>query len=140
MKKFIEYNQHQGLALPPYLDELIEERHLVRVVNDLVDQINLEILSKGFQSINPKNGGAPPYHPSMMMKVLIYSYATGIRSCRQIASQLKSNIHYMWLSGMQYPDFRYFGRNICKICYVIRKEEVGRLQDSICRWHQTISR
>lgn len=110
MKKFIEYNQHQGLALPPYLDELIEERHLVRVVNDLVDKINLGLLSKGFQSINPKNGGAPPYHPSMMMKVLIYSYATGIRSCRQIASQLKSNIHYMWLSGMQYPDFRTINR------------------------------
>lgn len=110
MKKFIEYNQHQGLALPPYLEELIEERHLVRVVNDLVDQIDLELLAKGFQCSNFQNGGSPPYHPSMMMKVLIYSYATGIRSCRQIASQLKSSIHYMWLSGMQYPDFRTINR------------------------------
>ena len=110
MKKFIEYNQHQGLALPPYLEELIEKRHLVRVVNDLVDQIDLELLSKGFQSSNSNNGGAPPYHPSMMMKVLIYSYATGIRSCRQIASHLKTNIHCMWLSGMQYPDFRTINR------------------------------
>lgn len=110
MKKYKEYNQHQGLALPPYLEELIDERHLVRVVSDLVDQLDVSLLSKGFQSKKSNNGGAPPYHPAMMMKVLIYSYATGIRSCRQIASQLKSNIHYMWLSGMQYPDFRTINR------------------------------
>lgn len=110
MIKFRAYSQDQGLALPPYLDELIEKHHLVRVVNQVVDELDMKLLSKPFKGSTHQLGGAPPYHPGMMLKVIIYSYSCGIRSCRKISKQLRENIHYMWLSGMQQPDFRTINR------------------------------
>jgi len=110
MMKFRAYSQDQGLALPPYLDELIDDRHLVRVVNQVVDELDMKLLSKPFKASTHQRGGPPPYHPGMMLKVIIYSYSCGIRSCRKIAKQLRENIPYMWLSGMQYPDFRTINR------------------------------
>ena len=110
MIKFKKYDQNQGLALPPYLDELIDEHHLVRVISRLVDNIGLELLSKNFKSNRHNQGGTQPYHPGMMLKVLIYSYAVGTFTSRKIARQLRENINFMWLSGMQQPDFRTINR------------------------------
>lgn len=110
MIKFKKYDQNEGLALPPYLDELIDPSHLVRVISRLVDNMSLEMLSSRFRSNKNNQGGNQPYHPKMMLKVLIYSYSQGIYTCRQIAQQLRENVHYMWLSGMQHPDFRTINR------------------------------
>ena len=110
MIKFKKYDQNEGLALPPYLDELIDKHHLVRVISHLVDDLPLDLLISGFTSNKDNQGGNQPYHPKMMLKVLIYSYSQGIYTCRQISRQLRENVHYMWLSGMQRPDFRTINR------------------------------
>ncbi len=60
MIKFRAYSQDQGLALPPYLDELIEDRHLVRVVNQVVSELDIQLLSKPFKGSKHQLGGAPP--------------------------------------------------------------------------------
>jgi transposase len=51
-------------------------------------------------------GGATSYHPRMMLKVLFYAYMNNIYSCRKIEKAMQVNIHYMWLSENQYPDFQ----------------------------------
>lgn len=96
---FKEYNQ-EGLNLPP-LDNLIPKVHMVRIVNDLVDKFELPSLENYY-----KGGGTSSYNPKMMLKVLIYGYCTGLYSSRKIEQALTENIMFMWLSGMQYPDFR----------------------------------
>jgi transposase len=98
---FKDYQQHQILLLPPSLEELISPKHLVRTVNEFIDRIDLKILEGGY-----KGGGASNYHPRMMLKVLIYAYCTKLYSCRKIDQALAQNIHFMWLSGRQRPDFR----------------------------------
>lgn len=110
MIKFKRYDQNEGLALPPYLDELIDKHHLVRVISRLVDNIDIELLSNNFNSNRYNQGGNQPYHPGMMLKILIYSYAVGTFTSRKIAKQLRENINFMWLSGMQQPDFRTINR------------------------------
>ena len=110
MIKFRRYDQNEGLALPPYLEELIEPNHLVRVISKLVDDLPLEMLIREFRSNRNNQGGNKPYHPKMMLKVLIYSYSQGIYTCRKIAQQLRENVYFMWLSGMQRPDFRTINR------------------------------
>lgn len=102
---FKPYFQGQLMVLPPSLDELIEANHPVRVVNEIVDKINLEVLYKSFDG-----GGAPVFHPKMMLKVLIYAYVTNIYSSRKIEAALKENIHFMWLSGMNQPDHNTINR------------------------------
>ncbi|MCH8568534.1 MAG: transposase [Balneolales bacterium] len=97
--------QHQLSILPPSLDELIDTHHPVRVVNKVVDQIDL---SKLFSTY--KGGGTSSYHPRMLLKVLIYGYVTNLYSSRKIETALKENIHFMWLSGMQRPDHNTINR------------------------------
>jgi transposase len=98
---FKDYQQHQILLLPPSLDEMISDKHLVRIVNEFIDRVDFKILEGAYQG-----GGASSYHPRMMLKVLIYAYCTKLYSCRKIDQYLGQDIHFMWLSGMQRPDFR----------------------------------
>ena len=98
---FKPYIQNQGMLLPPSLDEMIAKDHLVRIVNEVIDQLDLEILLKEY-----KGGGTSSFHPKMMLKVWVYGYITKVYSSRKIAKALKENIPFMWLSGMQHPDFR----------------------------------
>ena len=98
---FKPYTMNQPSLLPPSLEELIPENHLVRVVNRTIEKINLEPLLAQY-----KGGGTSSYHPKMMLKVLVYGYTQRIYASRQLAKALRENIHFMWLSGQNQPDFR----------------------------------
>jgi len=84
---------------------LIPQQHLARLIDLAVDKINPSIISSLYTG-----GGRPPYHPKMMLKVILYAYSIRVYSSRQIAKQLKENIIFMWLSGEQQPDFRTINR------------------------------
>lgn len=98
---FKEYNQNQIVLFPPSIDSLIPEDSPVRLVNHIVDELDLSQINFGY-----KGGGTSSYHPRMLLKVLFYGYLNNIYSCRKIESQLEQNIHYIWLSGNQHPNFR----------------------------------
>ncbi len=98
---FKPYTMAQPQLLPPSLDELIEPNHLVRMVNAAIDQLDVSPLLAQY-----KGGGTSSYHPQMLLKVLVYAYCSKIYSSRRIAAALRENIHFMWLSGGNRPDFR----------------------------------
>ena len=104
MPRFKDYTMNQ-LQLPLSFDEIIPDNHLVRVVNTIVDSLNLDPLYDRY-----KVGGCPAYHPKMMLKVMIYSYSQKVYSSRQIAKALRENINFMWISGGNKPDFRTVNR------------------------------
>lgn len=93
--------QGQISLFPARLDQNITEDAPVRLVNQIVDKLDISAVEKTY-----KGGGTSSYHPRMMLKVLFYAYMNNIYSCRKIEKQLLENIHYMWLSGKQTPDFR----------------------------------
>ena len=94
-------NQGQIQLLPPSLDELIPATHPVRVLNSIVDRLDVSQVLASY-----KGGGNSCFHPRMMLKVLIYAYLNNIYSSRKIERQLQEHLHYMWLSGGARPDFR----------------------------------
>jgi transposase len=102
---FKEYAQGQMMLLPPTFDELIPATHAVRVVNGVIDRIDLGPLLKVYSG-----GGASTYHPRMMLKVLVYAYLSNIYSSRRMEAALCENIHFMWLSGMARPDHNTINR------------------------------
>ena len=104
-KKYKDYAQHQYQLLPPSLDELIDSRHLVRVVDEFVESLSVSIWDQAFTG-----GGAPSYHPKMMLKVILYAYSSQIYSCREIARALRQDVTFMWLAGMQRPNFNTINR------------------------------
>lgn len=102
---FKTYAPHQIMLLPPSLDEKIAEHHPVRVVNRVIEQINITPLEKKYQG-----GGTSSYHPKMLLKVMVYAYLTNIYSSRKMEEALQQNIHFMWLSGMSEPDHNTLNR------------------------------
>ena len=79
----------------------IPVNHPVRLVNEVVDKLNIEHIIWQY-----KGGGTTSFHPRMLVKVLFYAYLSNIYSCRKIERALQENIYFMWLSGHSTPDYR----------------------------------
>jgi transposase len=97
---FKEDKRNQLLLLPPELGSLIPDNHLVRVVDEVINQISLSPLLETY-----KGGGASSYSPRLMLKVLTYAYIEKIYTNRRIEKALRENINLMWISGMSTPDY-----------------------------------
>jgi transposase len=98
---FKPYNQGQIELFPQRLDDFIGDNDPVRLVNQVVDELDLSSLIHTY-----KGGGTSSFCPRMMIKVLFYAYMRNIYSCRKIEAALSENVHFLWLSGKQFPDFR----------------------------------
>ena len=86
---------------PENILDRIPLNHPVRLVNQVVDQLDLEPIIRQY-----KGGGTTSFHPRMLIKVLFYAYLSNIYSCRKIEQALHENIHFIWRSGGSTPDYR----------------------------------
>jgi transposase len=66
---FKAYTQNQAMLLPPSLDELIAPDHPVRIVNQVLNKIDIEPLVQKYTG-----GGSSSFHPRMLLKVLVFAY------------------------------------------------------------------
>lgn len=97
---FRPYTPNQTVLFPQRIDEDIAPDAPVRIVNAIVDSLNLDNFKRLY-----KETGRCPYHPKMMLKVIFYAYMNNIYSCRKIGQLLLRDIHYIWLAGYEKPDF-----------------------------------
>ena len=102
---FKHYNQRQTALFPYSFDDLISEKHPVRVVDQVVESINIQPLLKAYSK-----EGNPGYHPKMLLKVMIYAYMSNIYSSRKIELAIRENINFMWLTGMSTVDHNTINR------------------------------
>jgi len=101
-KTFRPYDPDQLLLMPPALADWVPEDHLARFVSDVVDTLDLTAMEEAY----PEERGYPPYHPRMMVKVLLYGYCTGVYSSRKLARQLTDSVAFRFLAAGNQPDFR----------------------------------
>ena len=94
------YNQNDNLLFPPCLGDFIAENDPVRVLNAVVDHLDIREIESSYEG-----GGASSYHPRMLVKVVFYAYLQNIYSGRKMETLLRRDVNFMWLSGMQTPDF-----------------------------------
>ena len=102
---FRHYNQNQLVLFPHTFDDLIAADHPVRIVNDILDKINLSSLIGAY-----RKEGNPSYHPVMMLKVMVFAYMENIYSSRKIEKAMRENILFMWLSNMSIADHNTIAR------------------------------
>ncbi len=98
---FRPHINNQLVLFPGRIDEDIAENDPVRIVNAVVDSLNLANFNKLY-----KERGRSPYHPKMMLKAVIYAYMNNIYSCRKIEKALRRDIHFIWLAGYEKPDHK----------------------------------
>lgn len=94
-------NRKQNLLLPPSLDDLVPENHIVRVVDAVIDRLDISDILSTY-----RGGGNSAFNPKMMLKILVFAYLSNVYSSRRIEELLKRDICFMWLAGMKRPDFR----------------------------------
>ena len=88
------------MLLPAALQEWLPEDHLAYFISEVVDQLDLSAITARYQG---EERGGPPYHPRMMVKVLLYGYCTGVASSRRIAQRLHEDIAFRVLAANNTP-------------------------------------
>jgi transposase len=136
MQKFKPVSNNQFFLLPPSVEDFIKEDHLARLVGEVVDTLDTTAVEKQYSYLGQKS-----YHPKVLLKLLFYGYAIGIRSGRKIAAACESDVAFMYLACMYKPDFRTINdfrknnaeaieelfRQVIKLCSAMNMINIGTL-------------
>jgi len=105
MRRFVQGEDREQNPFAPWRwDDCISDDNPVRVVDVFVAELDLDEL--GFQGMQPRATGRPPYHPSTLLKIYLYGYRNRIQSSRRLERETQRNIEVMWLTGRLMPDFK----------------------------------
>jgi transposase len=99
-KSYRPYEPDQLLLMPPSLADWVPEDHLARFVGDVVTGLDLRAIEETYTD----ERGYPPYHPRMMVTLLLYAYCTGIYSARKIGRQVIDSVAFRFLAAGNTPD------------------------------------
>ncbi|SAL88538.1 transposase IS4 family protein [Caballeronia choica] len=108
---YLPYDPQQQFLLPHALQDWLPEGHLAYFISDTVDSLDLSAFHARYAGGGARN---QPFHPAMMVKVLVYGYATGVFSSRKLARKLHEDVAFRVLAAGNYPahrtlcDFRAF--------------------------------
>ena len=102
-KTFRPYEPDQIFLMPISMREWLPADHLAYFISDVVESLDLSAITKRYAG---EERGYPPYHPGMMVKVLLYAYCIGVASSRKIEKRLCEDIAFRVLAANNTPDFR----------------------------------
>jgi transposase len=122
MKRCVEgVDRAQSTLFPECLDDWLGEESPVRVIDVVVDELDLAAL--GFDGVDPEATGRPAYHPAVLLKLYLYGYLNWVQSSRRLEREAGRNVAVMWLTGRLVPDPKTIvgfrkdnGRAIQKVC------------------------
>jgi len=100
---YLPYEPEQLLLLPEAIQDWLPEGHLAHFIGDTVDTLDLSAFHARYDKDGPRN---QPFHPAMMVKVLVYGYATGVFSSRKIARKLHEDVAFRVLAAGNFPAHR----------------------------------
>jgi len=92
----------QALLLPPSLHDWLPDNHLARFLADVVQHLDLSAIYASYEERDGR--GQSAYAPEMMLRLLLYGYATGVYSSRKIEARSYEDVAFRYLSGDQHPD------------------------------------
>ncbi len=99
MSNFRPIDRDTGFLLPPSVDEWLPERHLARFVVEVIDGLDLRAMSGSY-----RGSGSASYHPSLLLGVLVYGYATGIFSSRKLERATYDSVAFRFVAANEHPD------------------------------------
>jgi len=102
-KTFRPYEPDQISLMPASMRGWLPSDHLAYFISDIVDNLDLSAIMERYSG---EDRGYPPYHPAMMVKVLLYAYCIGVASSRKIEKRLCEDIAFRVLAANNTPDFR----------------------------------
>ena len=97
-------SRHQTHLLPPSLEDFVAADHSVRVIDALVNK--LDLVGLGFSKAVTKDTGRKPYDPADLLKLYVYGYLNQVMTSRRLERECQRNLEVMWLLGRLAPDFK----------------------------------
>ncbi len=102
-RNYRTYEPDQTLLLPPSVRDWLPEEHLAFFISDTIDALDVSAFDERYGDAGPGNQA---FDPRMMLKVLVYAYATGTFSSRKIAAKLHEDVAYRVLGSDNFPAHR----------------------------------
>src|SRR5450631_2353339 len=99
MSNFRTIDRQTGFLLPPSVDEWLREEHLARFVVEVVDGLDLRSMSGAY-----RGSGSRSYHPRLLLGVLVYGYATGVFSSRNLERATHDSVAFRFIAANEHPD------------------------------------
>jgi transposase len=99
MSNFRTIDRQTGFLLPPSVDEWLPERHLARVLVEVIDGLDLRAMSATY-----RGSGSSSYHPAMLLGILVYGYATGVFSSRKLERATYDSVAFRFIAANDHPD------------------------------------
>ena len=99
MSNFRPIDRDTGFLLPPSVDEWLPERHLARFVVEVIDGLDVSTMSKSY-----RGSGSASYHPSLLLGMLVYGYATGVFSSRKLERATYDSVAFRFVAANEHPD------------------------------------
>ncbi len=99
MGNFRDVDRQTGFLLPPSVDEWLPERHLARFVVEVIERLDLSSMVKAY-----RGSGSASYHPSVLLGLLVYGYATGVFSSRALERATYDSVAFRFIAANDHPD------------------------------------
>jgi len=99
MSNFRTVDRETGFLLPPSVDEWLPEKHLARFVVEVIDGLDLRAMSGSY-----RGSGSASYHPSMLLGMMVYGYATGVFSSRKLERATYDSVAFRFIAANDHPD------------------------------------
>jgi transposase len=102
-RKFREWSTDQNWLFPPSPHDWLRPDHLIYFLLDVSEQIDISAIVDDYDS---EQGGQPPFHPRMMLVLLLYAYSVGVFSSRKIMARCETNVAFRVIVGEDVPGFQ----------------------------------
>src|SRR6059036_721108 len=99
MKNFRPVDRDTGFLMPPSVDEWLPERHLARFVVEVIAGLDLRAMTGSY-----RGSGEASYHPTVLLAILVYGYATGVFSSRKLERATYDSVAFRYIAAGSHPD------------------------------------
>src|SRR5467141_5257076 len=99
LDNFRTIDRETAYLLPPSVDEWLPERHLARFIVEVIDRLDLSAMSRSYRGT-----GSASYHPTLLLGLIIYCYATGVFSSRKLERATYDSVAFRFIAANEHPD------------------------------------
>ena len=99
MSRFKPIKRDMDYLFPPSMQDWLPEHHLARFIVEIVEQLDLKAMERAYGT-----SGSAPFHPALLLSILVYGYATGVFSSRKLENASYDSVAFRFVAADEHPD------------------------------------
>jgi transposase len=99
MSRFKLIRRSMNYLFPPSMNDWLPEHHLARFIVEIVEQLDLKPMERAYGT-----SGSAPFHPALLLSILVYGYATGVFSSRKLENATYDSVAFRFVAADEHPD------------------------------------